>query len=374
MPEQRTDGGLSAVDAAAQLAERFGAEDEEAGAPESGDEGPEEQDSTSEATASDDETSEAPEASEEDDEASAEDDEGADDDDEAASDSDADTDESDSEGFRTLAELAEALEMSPEDFQTSIQHTFKAAGEEHTVTLAELVAGYQKNADYHKGKARLSEERREFQAASQQRLEQFQTEQHQAAAAVAFAEQLITSELQSDAMKQLRETDPAEWSARREEAQQRLQQLHSVKQQQALRYQQFTQQQQQQLMESEAKILREQYDFDQAKAEKAHSALKALGLSDQEAFGVTDHRLIVGALRLAEAEAELENFRARARKADETVKRVKKEIPRLQKSGKANTPVNAEMAQRRKQKELLRKARKSGSLKDAQAVIAERLR
>jgi hypothetical protein len=281
---------------------------------------------------------------------------------------DAPTQEPDT-NIHTLAELAEALEVTPDELKASIQHTFRAADEDITVTLAELEKGYQKDADYRRQTGQLAEARRQAEAEYQARMQQFEQANHIAAQNFQVAEQLLAAELNDPRLAHLRDSDPAEWTARREEIGQRVNALRQQRQQAAQQYEQFVSQQQGELRQREMQFLQQKLpDFGQQHVQQARSAMSSLGYSDTEIGNILDHRLVLGALELATLRAEVEELRALKTRAADTVKRVKKDLPKLQKPGKqtnrSKSGIRKDNVQRLKER-----ARRSGSVEDAARVI-----
>jgi hypothetical protein len=96
--------------------------------------------------------------------------------------------------------------------------------------------------------------------------------------------------------------------------------------------------------------------------------MSSLGYSDTEIGNILDHRLVLGALELATLRAEVEELRALKTRAADTVKRVKKDLPKLQKPGKqtnrSKSGIRKDNVQRLKER-----ARRSGSVEDAARVI-----
>jgi hypothetical protein len=82
---------------------------------------------------------------------------------------------------------------------------------------------------------------------------------------------------------------------------------------------------------------------------------------------IFDHRLVLAAVELGALRTEVETLRAEKSRAKDTVKRVTKEIPRLVKSGKRQDTTRP--IQRNNVAKLKARAKKSGSLDDAAAVI-----
>jgi hypothetical protein len=277
------------------------------------------------------------------------------------------TEETDGEPIETLEQYAEALEMSVDDLLSQVKHTFRASGEDVTVTLSELVSGYQKDADYRKNTAKLAQERRAIEAAEAARTQEWQQANHVVASQLRVAEQLLAQEAQDPRMEQLRQSDPAEWTARQQEFQRRFGILQSARQQAMAAYQQQQHDTMTKLKERELGMLQEAVpDFDQQHGKQAWETITSLGYTPDEAKQIFDHRMIVGALELHRLREENAALRAQKDQAEQSVRRVKKKVAPMQKPGKRRTGGGV----KRDQLSSLRKrAAKSGSVGDAAKVI-----
>jgi len=280
-------------------------------------------------------------------------------------------DEAETNTIQTLAEFAEALEVPLDELKASVKHTFNAAGEEVTVTLAELEAGYQKDADYRRSTAKLAEARQQAEIQYQQRSQQYEAQNHFLAQTMGAAEQLVAAELNDPRLAELRESDPAEWTARRDEIGQRLAYLRNARQQAAQAYEQYTQQAQVQMRSlEEAALLEKLPDFGKQHRDTAKAVMAEMGFRQDEISNVMDHRLILGVLELANLRKEVASLRELKKQAGETVKRVKKDIPKLQKPGKQRLS-NPKGLQRDNISRLRTRAQKSGRVEDAAKVIEQ---
>ena len=266
-------------------------------------------------------------------------------------------------------ELADALEVPIEELQGNLTHTFRAAGEDVTVNLKELVAGYQKDADYRRQTTQLAEQRRAQEAEHSNRMQQFEQQHVLAAGMMTAMENMLQNEFNSPNLEALRKSDPAEWAAQREEIGQRWNQLQQARTNAAQQYDNFRLQEQQALRARESKALKEKIpDFGDDQTQVARKTISSLGFADNEISEIFDHRLVVGALELASLRAEVEQLRAEKANAKDAVRRVKKDIPKLQKPGRGR--IKSRGTIRRDSVERLRKrAAKSGSVKDAAKVI-----
>jgi hypothetical protein len=287
---------------------------------------------------------------------------------EAADDANADTAETPVD-IQSLEQLASELDIPIAELKAKITHKFRAADQDVEVTLEELEKGYQRDADYRRSTGKLAEDRRAAESDYSIRMQQYEQQNHFLAQNISLAERVVAAELNDPRLDQLRNTDPAEWTARRSEIGQRLGALQQARQQAAANYQQFTDNQKSQLVQREmANLMQRMPDFSAAHRDKAGKALKALGLTEHEINDVVDHRLVLGALELADLRAEVETLRAQKQSGAKAIERVAKEIPKMAKPGKSQSQGGAQV--RRDALDRLRnRARKSGRVEDAAKVL-----
>ena len=279
----------------------------------------------------------------------------------------ADDENADTGSIQTLNELADALDMSLDDLKGAITHTFNAAGKEHTVTLADLESGYQIRADYDRNKGQLAEQRKAFEQEQQARVDSFKQQANALAHNFQMMEAMIRQDYESPAMQQLRESDPAEWTARIHEGNGKLQQLANARQQAAAEYDRLMHDEQIQCLAREGKTLIQDVEgWGDDKLKTAVDTIKTLGFDDQEVVGIADARLIKGALELSALRSEVSHLKAQIGKADTVVNKVKKTIPKTIKSGKAR---GKQALDRANVGQLKKRLAKSHKVKDAAAVI-----
>ena len=282
------------------------------------------------------------------------------------------TDTEETSAIETLSELAEALELPIEELTQQLTHTFRAADEDVTVTLEELTKGYQKDADYRRSTGKLAEERRQLEAQHTARMTAFEQENALMAQQLNAVEGLFLQQLESpelNANSDLRKRDPAEWTARREEIGNTIGQLRQARQMAAQRYQQFQQNALLEMRDREMTALTDRLpEFGEKERTATRDAITSLGYTPDEISNIFDHRLILGALELSALRAEVKQLRDEKAKAKDTVKRVKKDIPKITKPGKQRLQtkkgIDAERIARLKQR-----AAKSGTVEDAAAYI-----
>lgn len=298
--------------------------------------------------------------------------EGDTDDDLAASaDDEAEADDEDTVTLESLTQLAETLEIPLDELKEQISHTFNAADGEVTVTLSELEKGYQKDADYRRSTAALADERRTFEVAQTQRVQGISLANQDAAHVIGVAENIVGAELQSPAMEALRDSDPAEWNARRTEIGERLGYLRGMRQQAAAKYQEYMTGEMAGLKQRETEALMTAVpDFGNEHRDIARKAIGSLGFTETEVKQVLDHRLIVAALELNALRTEVAELREAKEKGTAAAKDVRKQVPKVTKPGKSKTGGKRGVRAKRNNISRLRtRAQKSGSVGDAALVI-----
>jgi len=282
--------------------------------------------------------------------------------------------ESEDPQFHSVDELAEALELSPEDFKNQITAKVKVNGEEKEVNLAELAKGYQLESDYRQKTMDLADNRRAFEEESQAIKNELGTRLQEATNIVATLEQSIMGEYNSIDWNTLRTTDPAEYAALQTDYENRYKSIQQLKAQaananQQLQSEQMAKQQEQLTQrlqkESEALVdlIPEWKDASVAKQEKAEMRdfLKQYKFTDDEIANLADHRIVL-MIRDAQKGKKV------ATKKDVALKKVVK-APKLQKSG---SKPSKQTIQKQKFKDLKARVRKTGHVDDVAALLLAR--
>lgn len=280
--------------------------------------------------------------------------------------------EDEQEPIQSVADLAEALGVSVEDLSATLKHKIKVDGEEVEVTLAELQAGYQKDRDYRQKTEKLAREREAFHETAREVAQTYQRESAALSGYLREITNLVVGELNSPELAQLRVEDPAEWIARREEINQRLQRLDLIRQAAAHQYdhvQTLQSQEQAQalargLQEEQRKLQEKIPDWsDELKTNLAKYLVESSGFSLEEVSQAYDHRLIV----LAEKARKYDLAQQSQKKVvDKVVQAPKKKVLPV----KAKNPVNV---QRGKINQLAGRLKKTGDIKDAAAILEARM-
>jgi len=301
------------------------------------------------------------------DDAESEDEEGE----ESATETESESGETDE--IQSLSELAEALEIPLDQLKESLQHTFTASGEEMTVTLAELEKGYQRDADYRRKTSQIAEQSKKMEQDYALRHQQFEQQHRELATTMMAAEQLLVSDMDSPEMQTLRQTDPAEWAARKEELNNRLRTLQSYRSQAMQQYEAQNQQFMMAKKAAEMQSLQSKVEgFGEEHVTKASEVITSLGYSPEEAAQIMDHRIVLGALELADLRAEVEKLRNQVAKGEKAVKKVRKNVPKMTSKGGKQSPKPLRVKSEKLSK-LRRKAKQSGRVEDAAKVIESML-
>lgn len=270
-------------------------------------------------------------------------------------------------------ELVEHNEWDPE-WAKQLRVQAKVDGETRAVPLSDLVKSYQLTEAAEK---RLEEAKTKAKSLNQELAEQKQAiEQQYATAAelIKHAEKMLDTDSKGINWSELRENDPAEYSAKKTEMAERRQRLEEMKRdasskwrEQMEKAQQEAQAQHQERLKAEHEALIEKVpewrDEEKAKVEKGELAkyLMSQGFSEQDVASAADHRLILMARK-----AML--FDKRSTESKAALKKVAK-IPKVMKPG---TPKPKEQQTREQQEKARQRLRKSGSVDDAFALLKAR--
>lgn len=269
--------------------------------------------------------------------------------------------------IETVSDLAEALEVPVEELLESFRHTIKVNGETSEVTLSELTAGYQKDADYRQKTESLSKERQEFEARRQAEIQQWQSEHHQNALMIQQFEQAIVAEMQSPQLSQLRQENETAWLARRQELQDQINGLNRVKAEAAQRWQSTDEQMKQEQMMQRQQLLHQEHELLTNSIPQWDTSLEADVTNYLTNLGYSSERLQTIDNHLDLLTAHKAMLYDRMQSESEVVAKKVRKAPKLQKPG-ARKPVT-----RNNLKDLKSRVRKSGNVRDAAAAIEEML-
>lgn len=264
------------------------------------------------------------------------------------------SEEDDGEEYDASDESEDDEYEDDSDEETDV-YTVKVDGEEHEVTLDELLNGYSRTQDYTKKTQSLAEQRKQFEA---ERQKVKQLEQNYAQRLEQLAKQTATSQEQEPDWNQLYNEDPigyvkakADWDAKQAERQ-RIQAEHQEMQRR--QYAERMQEAQKRLPE----LIPEWASEERAKAEKPKVVNWALanGFQQDELANATDPRA-VAVMRKAMLYDELMS------KKPATEKKVRK-APKATKGGQPKSKAQSQ------QKRLREKASQIGKSKGHTAINA----
>lgn len=251
-------------------------------------------------------------------------------------------------------------------------------GETKKVPLKDLAANYQLQGHVNNKSMALETQRKEFEEVKGRVVQELQQRVQGVSQLAEFAETELLREYQSIDWNRLRQEDPANWTALRQEFAERAQRVKQIKE---LSGEETTRLQTEQAEEFQRKA--GEYFASQLKAMIADNPTWAdesvrkvkvgemrkflvdnYGFTEQDALGINDHRLV----RLIK---DAQAFRQGTKKAEEK-RVVAKPLPKFQKPG-ASKVQTQHLAKARQQKALKAQARKTGSTKDIAAAIESRM-
>jgi hypothetical protein len=270
----------------------------------------------------------------------------------------------------SLHQIAEKFELDP-DWLDTVEVDVKINGTEGKAKLADLKKSYQiTQAAEQRLEEAKTKAKTEHQAITQRR-EALNAEYTKVASLVGQAEQLLLQDIQKTDWDKLRANDPAEYSARKSEHEERRNAIERLKASAIQSYQttvvagkqESDQQRQAYLLEEREKLqsrVPEWKDADVARKESQELAsyLMANGLSKDEVENAADHRLIVMARKAMLFD--------RGQNKTELAKKKVLTIPKVMKPGTKPNPEQSKNAQIMNARNRLKK---SGSVEDALAVL-----
>lgn len=277
-------------------------------------------------------------------------------------------------------QLASLLGLQPDDVlideDGGLSLRTKIDGQLGKASLQEMVKNHQIEGHLTKKSQELAELRREFEATKADGMQRVNQSLNEAGALLQMLEGQLAAEYQAINWDQLRQDDPAEWSAKQQEMQLRLNQINQAKAQAGQQAQAITKEQQQRqdaelqaLLVKESEMLVEKVPewSDPAVAEREHVEIGKMllgdyGFTSDEIENVRDHRLMV-------AMRDLQKLKAGNVAANAAASKIKK-LPKLIKPG---TPQKAGNAKQEQDKRLSVKLKKTGDVKDAAALLLSRM-
>lgn len=291
-------------------------------------------------------------------------------------DADGDEDQVTSDKFEFVDEVAEAAGMDTDEFLANIRVKTKVDGADGEVTLAELVKGHQLESSFTRKNQQWIEQKNAETAKLESERSKLADHFQLATTAFDLAQQQLMSDFEGVNWNELQTSNPAEWSAKRQQFGERQARLNQAKNQSAQQIQAAVEQQQKeqaeatdQLLQKEHKMLLEKvpsWTDETVRAKEAAEVaeyLQSVGFADSEISELKDHKLII----LARAAM---GQQGPSKKQLELAKKKVTEAPRLVKPGSSRPQTNGAITAAQK---ATAKAKKSGDTDDfAQALLARR--
>jgi len=250
---------------------------------------------------------------------------------------------SEDEELEEESEEDESEESDEESDDEEALYAVRIDGEEHEVTLGELVKGYSRQSDYTKKTQALSEQRKGFDEATASYEAQVQTIQEERQQYIGHLQNIINNSMgamdsfANTNWEELKVTDPAQYVMKREEfrtAQDRIQQMH-VEQQRALeRVTQENNVLQAQTLRDEHQALAEKMPEWSAPETQANISASIReyasmqGFTEEELSSLVDHRSLI----VLHKAMQFDNLQS-----SDIGKKKLKNKPRLVRAGKGST-------------------------------------
>lgn len=278
--------------------------------------------------------------------------------------------------FQNITELADALNMSTEDFLSTIKATRKIDGVEEEVTISELLAGNQRDTDYRHKTMELAEQRKQFQAQSQQFQTQYQQQLTEAANMSQILENQMLQQYEGLDWNRLEQEDQQQWLVLRQKFQEDYAKVGQIKNNAQQQLQHQTQQQNQQQQQLKQQYIAKENDLllsaipDWSNSDTRASETKAIsdfltnnyGFNESDVSGVSDHRVV----KLIRDAMKLNTQTGQVPIA---MKRVKK-LPKL---GSPKGRISAGNKAKQKQTDAMKNYRKTQSNDDLTALLLDRM-
>lgn len=279
-------------------------------------------------------------------------------------------DEDEGDTISSFAELVSSQEWDPE-WANNLEIDVKVDGTPAKATIADLVKNYQIGSAAEK---RLEDAKAKAKSITEEAAEKSKALEGQFATVAKLiegAEAFINQDVEAIDWSKLREEDPAEYAAKKQEVADRRASLEKIKQGATDAWKENSEQMaaersqqiQERLQEEQSKLIEklpEWKDEEKAQTDKTQLAdyLISQGFTKQDIANAYDHRLIV----LAHKARLYDQGKAKV----ETAKKKVAKVPKVLKPGapKSDQQINQDKVQQAKSK-----LQKSGSIDDAYAVL-----
>jgi len=264
-------------------------------------------------------------------------------------------------------EVAEATDDAEQDIDESPEepsYTVKVDGSELTVTLDELLRGYQREADYTRKTSELSLEKSKYNDLMQQSQGEINNKLSKLTELTSMAQQELQAEYSNINFEKLYEDDPTEAARLEHKMRKRAENLGRIQEEtkanQAHEFQKYLQDQQHKV----SSLVPEFNDPDKASKLKSdmRKYLSGLGYGDQEINSVYDARQV---LLIKDAMTY-----DKLRKSNPKVTKKVAAAPKVLKPGVAKNKTDASAKARR---DKLNRLKKTGAAKDAASIFKDYL-
>jgi len=281
--------------------------------------------------------------------------------------------EEEAEVISSLAELVESQGWDPE-WVNSLRVPVKIDGETGEATFDDLVRSYQTQTAAEKRLEQAKTQAKEMRDTAQQKVQAVEAQIAVLGGLVQNAEKVLDAEVANIDWNRLRNDDPAEFAAKRDEVREKRAGIEQMKQNALHQYQQSLQAQQAQQQEQRMASLQAEReallqaipswnDANTAKAEQESLVgyLTGQGFAQEDVLGASDHRLILLARKAMQFDQMQQGSNAAAKKMAK--------VPKVLKPG---APKPQAQIDKQQQDALKRKLRNGGSLDDAVALMQAR--
>ena len=274
----------------------------------------------------------------------------------------------------TEEESEEESEGSDDEAEEDLLYAVKVDGEEHEVTLNELMKGYSRQSDYTKKTQEISEQRKQFQSSAERHeveMAQIRNERQQY---VQTLQNIIEGSTQSlDKFvdvdwETLKATNPIEYVTKREEYREMQEKIQAIKHEQVA----VQSKQNDDMKQLHAQTLHREHQLmadalpewgDPKKQHEIGSHIRdyarVQGFSDEEIGSLVDHRSLI-VLRKAMLYDEMNSSDVKSKKL--------KNKPRVVRSGKG---VSRKDDSKRKRASKMNRLQKSGHVDDAASILED---
>lgn len=279
--------------------------------------------------------------------------------------------------FKSVDELAEALEIPLDEFLSKIKGKVKINGEESEITLSELRDGYQREADYRRKTMELAEQRREAETAIKSQREHMEQQLEMTAQVANFYESQFLRDFQGVDWARLRVENPAEYSALATDYQTRQAQLQQMRYQAAQMWQVTQQQRAEENRLTHQNRVKKEFETlmdtipewrDKEAYQKAskdiRDVLTEYGYEKDEIDTLYDHRH----MKILKDLIKLRGTKDVKTEQAEIAKKKVKDLPKVLKPGKPSPD-----AKRKAATDKLARFKKSGKVDDLAALLASRM-